>query len=202
MIKPQPVIRCVLRLVPVIMAMATLSACSPDQTSKLQKVKTENHTITVDDHRRLLLKAPEYEFITIVRNIHIRARILEQYASWKGVRYSFGGNSKRGVDCSAFVQLTFREQFGMHLPRSTSGQQSVGKKVQRTKLLAGDLVLFQSGPTGRHVGIYLSNNQFVHASTHNGVMVSNLNDVYWNKRFYVARRVLSVETNNTAYINS
>ncbi|BFO10982.1 hypothetical protein GGER_34920 [Serratia rubidaea] len=66
--------------------------------------------------------------------------------------------------------------------------------MQRSKLRPGDLVLFRSGSTGRHVGIYLGNDQFVHASTSNGVMISKLTNVYWNKRYHEARRVL---TNNS-----
>ena len=77
----------------------------------------------------------------MVRNVDVKSKILEQYAGWKGVRYRLGGSSKRGIDCSAFVQTTFREQFGMDLPRSTSEQQEMGKTIQRTKLRPGDLVL-------------------------------------------------------------
>ncbi|WP_289465655.1 NlpC/P60 family protein, partial [Klebsiella pneumoniae] len=89
-----------------------------------------------------------------------------------------GGSTKKGIDCSAFVQRTFREQFGLELPRSTSEQQDTGKSVSRSKLRTGDLVLFRAGSTGRHVGIYIGNNQFVHASTSSGVMISNMNEPY------------------------
>ena len=102
-----------------------------------------------------------------------------------------GGDSKRGIDCSAFVQRTFREQFGLDLPRSTSEQQDTGRQIQRTKLRIGDLVLFRAGSTGRHVGIYLGNDQFVHASTSSGVTISSLNDSYWKGRYREARRVLT-----------
>lgn len=109
----------------------------------------------------------------MVRNVDVKSKIMDQYADWKGVRYRLGGDTKRGIDCSAFVQRTFREQFGMDLPRSTYEQEDLGKKIQRTKLRAGDLVLFRAGSTGRHVGIYLGNDQFVHASTSSGVMISS-----------------------------
>ncbi|CAI1525979.1 Probable endopeptidase Spr precursor [Serratia rubidaea] len=148
----------------------------------------------VNDKGGLLLQASQDEFEAMVRNVDIKSKILDQYADWKGVRYRLGGESKRGIDCSAFVQRTFREQFGMDLPRSTYQQEDMGKKVQRSKLRPGDLVLFRSGSTGRHVGIYLGNDQFVHASTSNGVMISKLTNVYWNKRYHEARRVL---TNNS-----
>lgn len=128
---------------------------------------------------------------TRVRNVDVKSRIMDQYADWKGVRYRLGGSTKKGIDCSGFVQRTFREQFGLELPRSTYEQQEMGKSVSRSNLRTGDLVLFRAGSTGRHVGIYISNNQFVHASTSSGVIISSMNEPYWKKRYNEARRVLS-----------
>ncbi len=128
---------------------------------------------------------------TSVRNVDVKSRIMDQYADWKGVRYRLGGSTKKGIDCSGFVQRTFREQFGLELPRSTYEQQEMGKSVSRSNLRTGDLVLFRAGSTGRHVGIYIGNNQFVHASTSSGVIISSMNEPYWKKRYNEARRVLS-----------
>ncbi len=128
---------------------------------------------------------------TLVRNVDVKSRIMDQYADWKGVRYRLGGSTKKGIDCSGFVQRTFREQFGLELPRSTYEQQEMGKSVSRSNLRTGDLVLFRAGSTGRHVGIYIGNNQFVHASTSSGVIISSMNEPYWKKRYNEARRVLS-----------
>ncbi|AGB83233.1 spr peptidase [Serratia sp. FGI94] len=192
MVKSQPFLRYMLRLVPAMAAAVLLSACSSTHTANSNNAQTEMHA--VNDKGGLLLQASQDEFEAMVRNVDIKSKILDQYADWKGVRYRLGGESKRGIDCSAFVQRTFREQFGMDLPRSTYQQEDMGKKVQRSKLRPGDLVLFRSGSTGRHVGIYLGNDQFVHASASNGVMISKLTNVYWNKRYHEARRVL---TNNS-----
>lgn len=189
MVKSQPILRYILRALPAVAAAVMLSACSSPQASNVNNTQTEMRA--VNDKDGLLLQASQDEFEAMVRNVDIKSKILEQYAGWKGVRYRLGGSSKRGIDCSAFVQTTFREQFGMDLPRSTSQQQDLGKKVQRTKLRPGDLVLFRAGSTGRHVGIYLGNDKFVHASTSAGVTISNLNDYYWNKRYRDGRRVLS-----------
>ncbi|MCV1784438.1 bifunctional murein DD-endopeptidase/murein LD-carboxypeptidase, partial [Escherichia coli] len=130
-------------------------------------------------------------FENLVRNVDVKSRIMDQYADWKGVRYRLGGSTKKGIDCSGFVQRTFREQFGLELPRSTYEQQEMGKSVSRSNLRTGDLVLFRAGSTGRHVGIYIGNNQFVHASTSSGVIISSMNEPYWKKRYNEARRVLS-----------
>lgn len=137
------------------------------------------------------LQASQDEFENMVRNLDVKSRIMDQYADWKGVRYRLGGSTKKGIDCSAFVQRTFREQFGLDLPRSTYEQQEMGKSISRTKLRTGDLVLFRAGSTGRHVGIYIGNDQFVHASTSSGVTISSMNEPYWKKRYNEARRVLS-----------
>ncbi|AJI82752.1 putative outer membrane lipoprotein [Yersinia enterocolitica] len=189
MVKSQPIMRYILRVIPAVAAAVMLSACSSPQTSNLHNTQTEMRA--VNDKDGLLLQASQDEFEAMVRNVDVKSKILEQYAGWKGVRYRLGGSSKRGIDCSAFVQTTFREQFGMDLPRSTSEQQDLGKKIQRTKLRPGDLVLFRAGSTGRHVGIYLGNDKFVHASTSVGVTISSLNEDYWNKRYRDGRRVLS-----------
>ncbi|GDX04705.1 bifunctional murein DD-endopeptidase/murein LD-carboxypeptidase [Buttiauxella sp. A111] len=150
---------------------------------------SETHAVGNKDG--FLLQASQDEFEEMVRNVDVKSRLMDQYASWKGVRYRLGGSNKSGIDCSAFVQRTFREQFGLELPRSTSEQQDSGKSISRNKLRTGDLVLFRAGSTGRHVGIYIGNNQFVHASTSSGVTISSMDEPYWKKRYNEARRVLS-----------
>ncbi|BAE74227.1 putative lipoprotein [Sodalis glossinidius str. 'morsitans'] len=188
MVKSQPILRYVLRLIPAVAVAAMLSACStshsPKQTADMHAVNDSNH---------FLLQASQDEFEEMVRNVDIKSKIMDQYADWKGVRYRLGGSTKRGIDCSGFVQMTFREQFGLDLPRSTLDQREIGSRIQRTKLRPGDLVLFSASSTGRHVGIYLGNDQFVHASTSSGVMISNLNKSYWKSRYREARRVLPNE---------
>ncbi|EHD21996.1 MULTISPECIES: bifunctional murein DD-endopeptidase/murein LD-carboxypeptidase [Brenneria] len=194
MVTSQPILRYIWRALPAVAIAITLSACGSNSASNNQNAQTEMHA--VNDKDGLLLQASQDEFEALVRNVDIKSKLLNQYASWKGVRYRLGGDSKRGIDCSAFVQRTFRDQFGMDLPRSTSEQQAIGQKVQPAKLRPGDLVLFRAGSTGRHVGIYVGNGQFVHASTSSGVMISNMDDSYWKKRYREARRVLSKGTNS------
>lgn len=187
MVKSQPLLRYILRTVSAVAVAVVLSACSSTNTAK--NMHSETHA--VDGSNGFLLQASQDEFETMVRNLDTKSRLMDQYASWKGVRYRLGGSTRSGIDCSAFVQRTFREQFGMDLPRSTSEQQDIGRSISRSKLRTGDLVLFRAGSTGRHVGIYLGNDQFVHASTSSGVTISSLTDPYWNKRYNEARRVLS-----------
>lgn len=183
----------VLRIVPAIAIAVTLSACTAPKASKstlTTKVNTEARMLN-GGSQDSLTQASQDEFENLVCNVDVKSKIMQQYASWKGVSYRLGGTTKNGIDCSAFVQRTFSEQFGMDLPRSTSDQQNSGTKVKRDSLKPGDLVLFKTGRTMRHVGIYIGENKFVHASTSSGVIVSQMDSSYWAKRYYASRRVIS-----------
>lgn len=71
-----------------------------------------SETLAVGSGDLSSLQASQDEFETMVRNLDVKSRLMDQYASWKGVRYRLGGSTRKGIDCSAFVQRTFREQFG------------------------------------------------------------------------------------------
>ena len=99
-----------------------------------------------------------------------------------GVPYVFGGTSASGFDCSGYVQHVFA-MLGHHIPRTADAQYDVGKRVSGSKMAPGDLVFFQTYTAGpSHVGIYLGNDRFVHASSSRGVMVSSLHQSYWKAR--------------------
>lgn len=121
----------------------------------------------------------------------VHAVLSDQLVKWRGTPYRYGGLSRRGIDCSGFVYRTYRERFGIQLPRSTRQQSELGERINKKDLLPGDLVFFKTGwgEGGLHVGIYDSRNQFIHASTSRGVMRSSLNNVYWRKVFWQARRL-------------
>lgn len=111
---------------------------------------------------------------------------------WYGVRYKYGGNSKHGIDCSAFVQRVYEEVFGMSLLRTAMNQASMTRLLwSREFCKEGDLIFFNTrGSQISHVGIYLMNNFFVHASSSQGIMISSLDDGYWKNRFSCAGRLL------------
>lgn len=121
------------------------------------------------------------------------AAILSDALSLVGVKYKYGGNSpESGLDCSGFVGHVFHNTAGLVLPRSASAISMVGSKITQNELRPGDLVFFKTMRKAiSHVGIYLGNNQFVHASSSKtgDVMVSSMTESYWSKRFSVARRV-------------
>ena len=123
--------------------------------------------------------------------IMVIANLSEHQQEWRGTRYRIGGNSKSGVDCSGFMQITFRDLFGIDLPRMTVDQAKEGTKISKSELRTGDLVFFNTGrgPNGKHVGVYVKNGQFLHASTKGGVIYSDMDSPYWTKTFWQARRL-------------
>jgi cell wall-associated NlpC family hydrolase len=111
--------------------------------------------------------------------------------SYLGVRYKTGGMDRRGFDCSGFVVTVFRELSGVRLPRSTRDLKHVGREVSRRDARPGDLVFVKGGAFGsiNHVGIYLGNGAFVHASSSKGIRYDRLDDEYYTKHFAMLRRV-------------
>jgi len=120
-----------------------------------------------------------------VRNL----RIFEYIDEWYGTRYCMGGTTKSCIDCSAFVQLFFTAIYGATIPRTAREQYRASKKISRTEIKEGDLLFFNTRGGISHVGIYLQNNKFVHASTSGGVMISDMFEPYWIKRFIGVGRI-------------
>lgn len=114
---------------------------------------------------------------------------------WYGTRYKLGGTTKSGIDCSAFVQTVFLSSFAVTLPRMAKDQYKVTRRISRTELKEGDLLFFNTRGGVSHVGIYLQNNKFVHASV-SGVMISDMFEPYYVKHFIAAGRVTTF--NNTS----
>jgi cell wall-associated NlpC family hydrolase len=117
---------------------------------------------------------------------------IDQAMDLLGIRYRRGGSSpEAGFDCSGFVSHVFREGLGLVLPRSSKEMSKAGEAISRDELRPGDLVFFNTMRKAfSHVGIYLGDNQFVHAPrTGARVRIEDLRDSYWVKRFNGARRV-------------
>ena len=122
------------------------------------------------------------------RNLFVRV-----VKTFLGVPYKLGGSTLRGIDCSAFVKKIY-EIFNIELPRTTREQFSVGKKVEKDQLEEGDLVFFKRRGNSAHVGIYIGDNQFVHASSYNRqVKIDYLDTPYYSKRFLRGVRVKELE---------
>ncbi len=116
--------------------------------------------------------------------------LLESVDEWYGVRYRTGGNTKKGVDCSGFTVAVYAAVYGMMLPRISRDQYRISRKISTTELKEGDLVFFNTNGRGvSHVGVYLGNNKFIHASVSRGVMVNDLFESYYLRRFVGAGRI-------------
>lgn len=135
--------------------------------------------------------------------------ILTEAETYLGTPYRYGGTTRSGIDCSAFVLSVFGASAGVNLPRVAASQAQQGEKIEKADVQKGDLVFFSHQGRGRisHVGIVESvdaegNVKFIHAATSRGVMISSLNDSYWGPKFRFAKRVISSEIFNSNYANN
>jgi len=126
-----------------------------------------------------------------IKGTNLSQLLHQQLKSWQGTPYAFGGLNKTGIDCSGFIHVTFRDILSVTLPRTTESLAKTGTAIPRKQLMVGDLVFFKTGYFQRHVGIYVGDKQFIHASTSKGVMKSNLGSRYWAKHYWKSRRVIS-----------
>lgn len=113
-------------------------------------------------------------------------------ADWIGVPYRPGGDTKRGTDCSGLTGQLYKKVYRTKLSRSTDGQKEESNKVPKRNLREGDLVFFTSNRSGRkvaHVGIYLKDEKFIHASTSSGVIVSQLDEKYYIRHWMSGGRI-------------
>ncbi len=121
----------------------------------------------------------------------VTKKLVQQFEQWYATPYRLGGMDRNGVDCSGFVTITYRQLFDVRLPRTTDKLALAGSKVPVSDLRPGDLVLFKTGWKDSHVGIFLENGTFMHASATSGVMLSSLNEAYWKNHFWQARRIFN-----------
>jgi hypothetical protein len=110
---------------------------------------------------------------------------------WTGTPYQYGGNEKTGIDCSSFSVLLIREIYGITIPRTSIEQYNSTVPVSDDDLCEGDLLFFKTGEAPvSHVGVYLGNGKFVHASTGKGVTIDSLDMNYYRNTYIGAGRVI------------
>jgi cell wall-associated NlpC family hydrolase len=117
--------------------------------------------------------------------------IVQVAMAYKGSRYSRGGMTSRGFDCSGFVKFLYKSK-GISLPHSSSAQFGCGQSISRSELQPGDVVFFAGTyrPGISHVGLYIGDNKFIHASTsRGGVRVDDLSSAYYSSKFAGAKRI-------------
>ncbi|WP_155834426.1 C40 family peptidase [Halotalea alkalilenta] len=142
----------------------------------------------IDDNSRDVVL--DFEPVKLVAPSRIREVLLDEYDQWAGTPYRLGGEGRRGIDCSALMQQVFRSSFDFELPRTTNEQILEGQRIDKDALRPGDLVFFQPSRRLRHVGVYVGEGYFLHASTSQGVKLSRLDNVFWSRHYLQARRPL------------
>ena len=121
---------------------------------------------------------------------YITHRIISKAQEYMGVPYIFGGTTPHGFDCSGYVQYVFA-RLDIKLPRTADVQFQAGTPVSTTELIPGDLVFFETYTAGAsHVGIYVGDGNFIHASSSRGVTISSLSQAYYSSHYIGARRIV------------
>lgn len=116
--------------------------------------------------------------------------LYNEMCNWLGTSYKYAGNSNKGIDCSGLVKTVFGKIFNLPLSGGSSDIFPLTIPIEKEQLQEGDLVFFKIAKNRiSHVGIYLSNNKFIHASVKLGVIISDLNEPYYKKYFYAAGRI-------------
>ena len=157
---------------------AVVSAVKKESTESRKRVSRKDDAENLSQLQvkyAVLLNTPAEE----VRN----TKMFEFIDDWYGTPYRLGGTTKKGVDCSAFSQFLFATVYGFSIPRTAREQYNLTTRISRTELKEGDLIFFNTRGGISHVGIYLQNNKFVHASTSGGVTISDIFDEYWARKF-------------------
>jgi len=123
----------------------------------------------------------------------ISDEVMSKVIEYLNIPYVWGGTSKRGFDCSGFVQNVMYQALGIMLPRTSYEQSNVGESVEKAELKFGDLIFFDTMNKGRvsHVGIYLSDGYFAHSGSKTGVIVASLNSDFYARTYLKAKRVIS-----------
>lgn len=125
-----------------------------------------------------------------------REKLIMEIIKYLDTPYKYGGSTLNGIDCSAFTQSVYQDALNINLNRTARDQFTQGKVISKDELQFGDLVFFNTRRRVRpgHVGIYIGEGLFAHASSNGGVMISSLDEDYYSKRFMGARRVVDEST--------
>jgi hypothetical protein len=155
----------------VILVVALITSCGGNK-----KVVSSNKNNYIINKYANLLETSKSE----ISNIKLYSFI----DNWYGTKYKYGGMSKSGVDCSGFCNVLYKEVYNKSIKRTTSDLYKDINKKSKRKLKEGDLVFFDiAKKKNSHVGVYLKNNRFVHASTSMGVLISSLDNPYYKKTY-------------------
>ena len=162
------------------------------QEKQVQKIKARSTPKTKENSVTKVRNASKKkETRRSANKVHTQYTSLEAMAkSWSGTKYKMGGTTRKGIDCSGYVMVVYKELYHIDLPHNaaTIYKDPRGKNVSRGNLKEGDLIFFGDFWGISHIGIYLKGDRFTQASTSKGVMISPMNDKYWSPKYKGARR--------------
>ena len=150
-----------------------------------ENVITKKVTKLKDDQQVILMSGTFDQLNDII----VENELLKSFENWKGTRYSWGGDSKSGIDCSALTRRVYREVFEFELPRVSVDQAQRGLHITRDELKPGDILFFRPENRVNHTAVYVGNSLFINASSSKGVILSSLDNSYWGKYFKYGVRI-------------
>lgn len=168
-----------------------------DEGEDLEELAVENDVVVDIDKLNMLWIAylSEDEEEEYSDNGIKKDEFMEYIVDWLGTPYRFGGTTKRGVDCSAFMRHIYKNSLNIQMPRTANEQYGIGMEIERDNLQFGDLVFFKTRRYApiTHVGVYLGDDLFAHASSRNGVTIASLNSSYYARTYKGAKRITTKE---------
>lgn len=165
-----------------------LTACKSHKHLSATPSRSENEQNSSSPNTQQL-KKKYADLLAVDENKIENVALYALIDSWYGTIYKYGGCSKEGVDCSNFAGIIYQEIYKKSLTGSSASLFNQCKVIQKEDLKEGDLLFFKiENNTISHIGVYLQNNKFVHATTKKGVMINDLNEVYYKKYFFKAGR--------------
>ena len=172
----------------VMVCLLSFALCSGCASNSEKSINKKNEQYKINNQNNFIKNKNN---VADINNNLISKKIYNEFAKWKGTPYKFGGTSKKGIDCSSFVQNVYGNGLNYSIPRSTYEQLKIGQKVSINNLKPGDLIFFQTSKNQRHVGVYINSDKFAHASSSKGVMISSINNSYWKSKYRESRRILN-----------
>jgi lipoprotein Spr len=167
-----------------------LASCSISKKSA--QVKPESSANTIKESP--IPPIPSYQGYSEKLGFEVdencNVRLMEESVNWLGVPYKYGGTTKEGVDCSGLTGELYKAVFNKAIPRVSKDIYEKSEQIEKQNLCEGDIVYFYlEGKNESHIGVYLKNNKFIHASTKKGVIISDLDEEYYKKTFCGAGRI-------------